>query len=175
MIEITKEMIAKARDYIPYKEKEDWINANAPKCFDRLSIKSGEEQMPPMYSVNIGLKKRYLMAAFANMYLGLTYDPDEQDVELMSVIDYDKWSENHVFNQMDRLKRDAELRNKVFDIMEDYKDLSKWFSAQINSLLTVQNDYVIRQAQYTTAQVAEMPKLISQLQELQRKAETNGE
>lgn len=174
-IEITKDIIAKANDYVPYKQKEDWIADVAQKCFDLLSIKSGEEQLPPMYSVNIGLKKRYLMAAFAEMYLGLEVQKDPQDERLMSIEEYDKWANGHVFNQMDRLKKDAEARNKCFDLMEDYKDLSKWLSAQINSLLNVQNDYVVRQAQYTSAQMADMPRLIEQLKDLQRKAETDGE
>ena len=168
-MEITKEMLLAARDYVPYAEKEAWVDKNGDKCFDRLSIKLGEDKMPPMYMVNSFVKARYLMAAFAKLYLLAEYEADEADKNLMSVADYDRWSESHALNQMERWKKDAEVRDKCYDLMADYKELEKHFSAKIAGFLSVQNDIVVRNAQFSQAQMQELPKLMEQLKELQQK------
>ena len=167
-IEITKELMTGARDYIPLTEKEAWVAENAPKCFDQLAITADDEQMPPMFMVNTGLKSRYLMAALVRLYFraGLT-DANEADEWLMSAEEYDDWAGSHVFNQLERWKRDSELKFKAYDLLYDYKDLEKRFSAQISSLLAVQNDPVIRQAQETAANIKDLPVVLEQLKALQ--------
>lgn len=170
-IEITKETILEARDYVPLTEKEDWVADVAPKCFNKLAITADGEPVPPMYMVSTGLKCRYLMAALAGMYFGAEYQGDEKDPTMMSEAEYDRWASSHVLNQLERMKRESDVRDKCFDLLTDYKDLEKRLSSQINSLLTVQNDSVIRQTQYTTAQMKELPLILAQLKELQGKVD----
>lgn len=176
---ITRELMEQARDYIPLAEKEAWVAENAPKVFDKLAITSDGEPLPPMYMVNTGLKSRYLMAALVGLYFGFkTAEPksdDDADIWLMSVDDYDDWAGSHVFNQLERLKRDGELKTKAYDLMFDYKDLEKRFSAQISSLLAVQNDPVIRQNEMMAAQVKQLPVVMEQLNALQEKKMTNSQ
>ena len=57
-IELTKELMTAARDYVPLEEKEAWVAENAPRCFDKLAISADDEPLPPMYMVNAGLKSR---------------------------------------------------------------------------------------------------------------------
>lgn len=201
-IELTKELMLGARDYIPLAEKEAWVAENAPKCFDQLAITADDEAMPPMFMVNTGLKSRYLMAALVRLYFRVDAgedpstpalrasaqndnkvkntaqndkeekrsaqnDASETDEWLMSVEEYDAWAGSHVFNQLERWKRDGDLKFKAYDLLYDYKDLEKRFSAQISSLLAVQNDPVIRQAQQMTASVKELPVVLEQLKALQ--------
>lgn len=170
-IEITKELLQQARDYVPLEEKEAWVAENAPRCFDKLQITADGEPVPPMYMVNTGLKSRYLMAALIGLYFGradwTVNDPDDQ--WLLPVDVYDAWAGSHVFNQLERWKRDNELKFKAYDLMYDYKDLEKRFSAQIGSLLTVQNDSVIRQNDLAAAQIKELPKVLELLNEMQGK------
>ena len=173
-MEITKQSLEYARTYVPLREKEAWVAENAAKCFDRLSITSGDDEMPPMYQVNTGLKSRYLMQALAGLYFGDTYYADVKDPAMMSEKGYDDWAGSHVFNQLERLKRDPEIRDKCFDLLTDFRDLEKRFSAQINGLLTVQNDFVLRQSQYVIAQTKELPKIIEQLKALQNGEENDG-
>lgn len=174
-IEITKEMLAGARDYVPNAEKEAWVAENAAKCFDRLAITSDGEELPTMYMVNEGLRRRFLMTAFAEMYLKQDKEADERDEALMNDACFDRWAGSHVFNQLERLKRDAELRDKVFDLLADFKDLEKRFSAQLAGLLAVQNDSVVRQSQYTAAQMKALPGLLEELKKLSdRKGEADG-
>ena len=178
-ITVTREMLTAASDYLPNAQKEAWVSANAPKCFDRLAITADGEAMPPMYMVNEGLKRRYLMAAFAGLYLKQEAEADGENQALMSEADYDAWAGSHVFNQIERWKRDAELRDKCFDLLADFKDLEKRFTAQIVGLLNVQNDAVMRQAEYSRNAVKELPAVLEALKALQgggesKEAEANG-
>lgn len=165
-VELTKEMIQAAKDYVPVAVKKQWVSDCAEKCFDRLSITADGEQMPPMYMVNDSLKARYLMGAFVGMYLGLKYEPDESHALLMSAEDYDRWAGSHVFNQIERLKRDPDVRDKCFDMLYDYRMLEKRLHSSVLGLLTVQNDPVIRQNEMMAAQVKAMPEVLRQIKEL---------
>lgn len=173
-ITITKEMLLQAADYVENALKDTWVSDNAPKCFDKLTITSDDEPMPPMYMVNIGIKNRYLMGAFVGFYLKQPFNTENGNMALMTEQDYDKWAGSHVYNQVERWKRDAELRDKCYDLLADYKDIEKRFSAQLNGLLTVQNDSVIRQNDFTANQMKQLPELLEQLKELQGKVETDG-
>lgn len=174
-IEITREMLTGARDYVPNAEKEAWVAENAAKCFDRLAITSDGEELPTMYMVNEGLRRRFLMTAFVKTYLRQKAEADERDETVISESCYDKWAGSHVFNQMERMKKDENLRDKCFDLLADYKDLEKRFSAQLAGLLTVQNDSVVRQAQYTSTQMKALPGLLDELKKLaDRKGEADG-
>ena len=169
-IEITKELLEAARDYVPLAEKEAWVADAAAKCFDKLAIALDDDPVPPMYMVNTGRKSRYLMAALIGLYFGKTEDigTDEDPWELPTEV-YDAWAGSHVFNQLERWKRDNELKFKAYDLLYDYKDLEKRFATQLSGLLAVQNDSVIRQAEYSSAQMKDLPLLLEQLKELQEK------
>lgn len=169
-MEITKNMIMNARTYLPLEEKEAFAAKNAARCFDRLQISAGNDAMPPMYMENAAIRLRYLMYAMAHLYLGASVETDTQDggaeSELMTVAEYDKWAGSHVFMQMERLKKEADIRNKVFDLLSDYFQLEKMFDRQIRGLLDVQNDAVVRQSMMMKADAAELPKLIEALNAL---------
>ena len=174
-IELTKEILMDAATYMPLNDKEAWVSENAPKCFDKLAITADNEPLPPMYMLNTGLKSRYLMAILVGGYLNLEIKTEERDAGLMSVEDYDRWAGNHVLNQIERMKKDADVRDTCYDLLADFKDLEKRFSAQLNGLLTIQNDTVIRQSEYTATQMKEeLPLILEQLKELQGKGEASG-
>ena len=172
---LTAEMIQSAKDYIPVGIKEAWVSDNASKCFDRLQITADGEQMPPMYMINESLKARYLMGAFVGMYLGINYMPDDSDPTLMASADYDRWAGSHIFNQIERMKRDPDVRDKCFDLLYDYRALEKRFHSSIIGLLAVQNDSVIRQQDLMATQMKQMPELMRQLKELTGKVEKDAE
>lgn len=169
---ITKEMMEAARDYVPNAEKEAFVAHCASRCFDKLAITGTDgEPAPDMYMVNSGLKARYLMGALSALYFGIPYDGDDE----MSEEAYDQWAGSHALNQIERWKREASLRDKCYDLLADFKDLEKRLSTQINGLLNVMNDTVLRQNEYTAAQVKELPTMLKALQELQEgKGEADG-
>lgn len=170
-LKITRDIIKNASDYMTYEEKESWVSETAPKCFDKLSITTDSGEVPSMYMVNLGLKNRYLMTALVGGYLKTGYEPDESDEHLMSIADYNHWAGNHVMNQIDRLKRDSEVRDKCYDLLYDFRELEKLLSAQIYGLLNVQNDPVIRQSEQMASAVAELPQLLNELKDMQEAKE----
>jgi uncharacterized coiled-coil protein SlyX len=99
---------------------------------------------------------------------------EPNDEWLMTHEAYDEWAGGHIFNQLERYKRDTDLKFKAYDLLYDYKDLEKRFSAQISSLLAVQNDAVIRQSQQMANSVRELPEILEQLKAMQGE-NSNGE
>lgn len=175
-ITITDEDIRQAADYLANAVKEQWVSETAPKCLDKYNIEVDGEALPPMYAVNSGRKARYLMAAFCMAYLRKEVKSDKKDGDLMDEEEYDLWAGNHVFCQINRLKSNIAVKDKCFDILSDYADLEKRLSTQINALLAVQNDSVMRQAQYNKAAMKELPEVIGELQKLRElKGEANAD
>lgn len=172
---ITEEMIKAAADYTTYAFKEAWCADTAPKCFDRLAITAGDDPMPPMYMVNEGLKKRYLMTILVSGYLRQPYENDAKDEALISEADYDAWEGSHVFGQLDRFKKNKELCDKCYDLLYDFRELNKRLSAQIGGLLAAQNDSVMRQSLLMANQIKELPQVMEQLKELQERVKPDDE
>lgn len=164
---ITEEMIAAANDYLPNAAKEEWVSETAAKCFNRLAITADDEEMPPMYMVNEGLRRRYLMKAFADLYMKQRTNADVKDDALMDEEEFDRWAGSHVFEQLQRMKHIVAVRDKCYDILADFKDLEKRLSSQLTGLLAVQNDFVLRQSQYTASQMKELPQILQALQDYQ--------
>ena len=167
MIELTKEMLAASNTYIPLAQKEALASEIAPKCFDRLAITADGEQLPPMYMVNTGLESRYLIAALVSRYLRAGFKADDADENLMSVEDYDEWMGSHILCQIDRWKHDKDMRDKCYELLEDFYDFKRRITNQINGLISAQNDTVMRQGMYISAPMRELPALLSQIKELQ--------
>lgn len=167
-MELTVTNLRNARTYIPLAEKEAWVAENAPKCFDVLRVSDGDKALPNMYQINTGIKSRFLMGALVWKYLGyhLEGQEDSGDPDLMSEKEYDIWGAYHILNELERWKRDSEVRNICFDLLADYHDLEKRFSAALNSLLAVQNDPVIRRTQYDAESMKQLPEILEQIKTL---------
>lgn len=146
---ITTETIANAESYIPLAKKLEFIYYASERSFTSLRVTSApetsqEKVMPSMYKVNSALKNRYLMGAFVRLYLKEEYIPVEGDEWLMSQDDYDNFKGGHIFNEMNRFKSNNEIRDKVFDILSDYKELTTMFEEEQNGSLNAMNDTVSR-------------------------------
>lgn len=145
----TAETIVNANSYVPLAKKLEFINYATERCYTSLRITSNPETaqakvMPSMYKVNAALKSRYLMGAFLKLYLKEEYIPVEGDEWLMSQDDYDNFKSGHLFNEMNRFKSNNEIRDKVFDILSDYKELTTMFEEELLGSLNALNDVVSR-------------------------------
>ena len=82
------------------------------------------------------------MGVFVSCYLGIPYagDTDFQ----MAANEYDRWASSHIFNQLERMKSDKDIKDKVFDILDDYKDFQWAMRREIEILLGHRNDTVMR-------------------------------
>lgn len=143
--EILEEDILTARSYVPLGEKVKFIDEVARRCFEKLEIRASDGgrdiSIPPMYKENMQMKSRYMMGALVKMYLGQQFEPIEGETWLMSQDDYDRWSGGHVLNQIERMKqRGGVLRDKAFDLLQDYRDLEKRLNTEVYGLCNVMND-----------------------------------
>ena len=167
---MTKERVLGARDYLPLAEKNAWVGHAAERCFSALKIEAQGNAMPDMYMPNQAKKSRYLLGALAGNYLGLKESDgaafEETDDALLTEESYDLLAGSHLLNQLERWKSDAEARNKCFDLISDFRELEKRLNAEISSLLSVQNDTVIRQSMATEADMKQIPEILEKLKEL---------
>lgn len=147
--EITEETIKNATSYVPALEKERFIQYAASRCFITLNISalpnnSSKKAMPAMYKINTLTKNRYLMGALAKLYLHEDYIPIKDDEWLMSLDDYDNFKSGHIFNALNRFKSNNEIRDKVFDLMSDFKELTMMLEEELEETSKALNDSVSR-------------------------------
>mgnify|MGYP000431148528 FL=1 len=147
-IQITKEKLMQIRDYVPMREKMQFVKEAADLCFDRVELKIDKGldsvPMPPMYKENTAIKSRVLMSAYAKLYLNEPYET-EKNQWLMTEADYDRFAASHIMNQIERLKRyDGEVRDKAFDVIADMRDLEKRLNTEVYGLTQVMNEPVTR-------------------------------
>lgn len=137
---ITEEMVKRATRYVPLAEKMGFIAAYAPDCLKEVEISVQKLQsdsllaLPPLWAENIQFKQMYLLRAFLEMYLHVEVATDFTSKE------YDKYAAFHPFNQFERLKNNPELKDIVFDILADFKELKKLFDIEIYNLKAARND-----------------------------------
>ena len=105
----------------------------------------------------------YLMGVLAHEYLHIPYEGDGTGKEIIDYENlkmpanvYDQWGASHVLNQLEQMKTDRELREKVFDLLNDYKDFRWMLAHEIDILLGHNNDVVTRMMQALGASIKEM-------------------
>ena len=170
---ITEEMLRKARDYVPAREKEAFCSAAAQNCFDRLtvraSINGAEVEMPPMYGENGMIRSRYLLSALLRLYFKADYEPVEEDGFILSLDDYDRWAANHPLNAIERMKSKAALKDKAFDLLADYRELERLLNNEIRKLAAAYNDTVSRLVAELAGNMT--PEAVEAFGDLQRQME----
>lgn len=166
MITLTKEIIEKARDYIPIERKHTWCRNVAIACVKQVPVtgngNEGAFTLPDRWEENTMARQMALASALAQNYLGIW---SEEDV--LQAVDYDEIMGSHLINQMERLKSDKEIRDKVFNVMYDYNELKKMLNSEIYSRLGHLNDTLSRMLVALQAQDPEKFKdMAEQAQEL---------
>lgn len=170
---ITEEMLRRARDYVPAREKEVFCSAAAQNCFDRMtvraSINGAEVEMPPMYGENGMIRSRYLLSALLRLYFRAEYDPVEADGFILSLDDYDRWASHHPLNTIERMKSRAALKDKAFDLLADYRELERLLNNEIRKLAAAYNDTVSRLVAELAGNMT--PEAVEAFGDLQRQME----
>ena len=126
-VKITEDIVRKADAYAPIEEKEAFVEHCAQRCRNSVTINLGAEAdnmaMPYMYTEDVFRKSRYLMGAFLTFYLPFDMANDieveDGDPWLLTQKCYDRYASSQVMNQLERFKGNAELRDKVFDLLRD--------------------------------------------------------
>lgn len=148
--EVTREMMEKAKTYIPIAMKEMIASDVARGCIKQTKlIRNHEEakqeqddmyELSPVYCESSSTKARILMTILMVFYLEAWGDDSPM---LCSVEDYDKVASAHVLNQIERFKT-TDLREKAFDLLGDYREMEKYLNSAIYSVLREMNDPVTR-------------------------------
>lgn len=169
-IVITPEIVKNATDYIPLMKKQEMAETIAQKCIVKVLMKYTEKgdgtdsvPMPDRYQEYHMYTNLYLMGVLAQEYLHIPYEGDGTGKELIDYENlkmpanvYDQWGASHVLNQLEQMKTDRELREKVFDLLNDYKDFRWMLAHEIDILLGHNNDVVTRMMQALGASIKEM-------------------
>ena len=140
MITLTKEIIENANDYIPLHRKHIWCRNVATVAIQNVTINGGDKSesafaTPDRYEENTMARQMALASALAQNYLKV-YPEDT----VMQEKDYDEVLSSHLVNQLERLKGDRDIRDKVFNILYDFGELKKMLNTEIYSRLGHYND-----------------------------------
>lgn len=138
---ITEKMIEQASSYIPLAIKKALANGVAGACLEAVNLTTENitGYMPKFYREDCSAKLLYLTYYFLTEYLGVKV-PDEFSVE-----EYDYYASSHLFNQLERFKSgNQEIKNKVFDILYDYKEFKKMLDNEIFILKEGKNSTINR-------------------------------
>ena len=166
---ITDEMIRGASDYIPFDEKRTIAEDQAPACL--VAVDKGTDEIatetqlpiPQLFKERSGAKQYFLMYYFLTKYLHVKIAETGWTTE-----EYDYYASSHIFNQLERFKsKDAEIKNKVFDLLYDYKQLKSMLEVEIYNLKEAKNSALDR-LQDSIA-LFSTPENVAKLNELMQK------
>ena len=175
---ITEEMIKNATIYVPLGLKVAYAKTRAEECLEKVNISVQKLEadkllaLPAIWQENTAMKKCVLMYAFLTLYLHIDV-PEE-----FAVLDYDKFAKSLPLNQLERLKTKADIKEKVFDIIADFKEFKKIFDIELYNLRSVKNDgmervlaaiSVISSPEAIKAMVEEMQNIAKSIQDAQTK------
>ncbi len=173
---ITEEMVEKATAYIPLADKVAFAVVTAQECIepveiDVLNIQANETMaLPSLYQEDTFKKQLYLMQAFLKDYLHIAV-PDEFTAEV-----YDEYAKDQPLNQLERLKTKGSpaIKDKVFDLLADYKALKKLLDREIYKLVTARNSTLDRFLASVTlfSSPENVQPLVKELQQTVQETET---
>lgn len=173
---ITKEIIKNARDYMPIGVKEMFAEKIAQKCVVPCTTEKDAERgkadlaIPSLYRENYRAKQLHLMSMFLQFYLNLTVDENKAFGEEQ----YDYYAGSHIFEQLERMKLDKGVKDKVYDLMADYKDFKKHVEFAIFQKLNEENNTLSRFS--AAIQLASDPEYVQRmLEELKQHTQTLAE
>lgn len=172
IVTITEEDIRRADSYLPLMRKTAIVQLMAEQCLEKVELGvpvGGTETtdgtvdpvlvpVPELYQESALM--RTLSASFVLLYFYLKmpditshYDPN--GAMFLAANDYDRY--RGPMTQLERLKatcRDQEVRNKLFELLSDYKDFERRLGLAIHSLITVRNDLCSRATAMLAVQTA---------------------
>lgn len=170
---LLEEDILAANTYMPILEKERVaaLIANGSINQINLAIKTaaGTEAIPAIYSADFSRRQRCMLGALLKFYLKKEFSPARENEFLMSADEYDEWARCHIANQLERLKQNAKVRERVFCLLDDYRELERRVNAEIKDMLAAQNDLCVRLYQMVMRQTEpeEVKRKLERIKELQ--------
>lgn len=143
---LTEEIIRNATPYISISGKTILAKSVAEKCIETIEIKHHDEMLPPIYKENQSKRMQYGLYVLLSAYLHVI----EPNVDEYTEKTYDEWCGTGILNQLNRFKtsKDTEIRDKAYDILDDYREFYRMVGGEINAMLSAKNDLLLRVLQY---------------------------
>lgn len=141
---ITENLVRNANDYIPLERKVAMAKAIAPKCIEKSKTAEQNQKgleflaLPTLWVDDLETKNLYTMVVLLTEYLKIKV-PDDFTDEI-----YDEYASTHILNQLERFKSNLSLKDKVFDLLNDFRDFKKILDTEIFNEKEVRNDPVAR-------------------------------
>ena len=154
---LTEEDILNAMAYMPIAQKVTTAQSVAALSISKVEVKATDDNdetrsitLPSRYVENTQIKSMYQMMILLKYYLGQEFGDN------LTTAEYDEWGESAIFNQLDRFKqsKNPEVRNRVYDLLDDYRELCKFIGSEIASRLSAQNDPFARIGAYIIGQMS---------------------
>ena len=167
-ITITQEEILKAKDYLPIRHKAAMASMMAKLCVRVVEnpASTADEPLPDYCVEDRMMRQQCLMGVLAKWYLRRDYEmqklefidsqgkKQEREVNFCMTADaLDEWCESHPMNQLERLKKEKRVANKVYDLVYDFKAFENMLLGAIQDELKARNDPALRMAQILAVQV----------------------
>ena len=186
-VTITIEDVKKARSYMPAVTKEYTARMMAKLIVRQQENDSAPAGMnlPPLRVEDRLRRLQCLHGVFCGWYLNADFEKeslvsvDEEGNEkrteipmVMSVDALDNWLDGHPINQLERLKKEKQIANKVYDILYDFKAFEIVLNGAIREEIDMANDPAIRIAEVLAVQTTpdSLRETLSLLEEYREKA-----
>ena len=161
---ITEEMILNATTYMPLNRKAAMAQYIADKSVVTVNVTAGEEgkekkSLPSRYTESYQARSVGQMIVLLQFYLNQKIDSGFAEEQ------YDEWGASAVFNQLDRFKqsKNPDVRNKVYDLLDDYREFCKFVGSEITMQLAVRNDPITRISAWLVQEIP--PEAIAKIRE----------
>lgn len=185
-VTITQEDVKKAKDYLPAETKEALARLMAQLCTRVVENDASTAEAPlPPYRVEDRLRRlQCLNGVLCGFYFGGSFEKEkltfrkedgsgteEREIEgVMSLEALNDWCSGHPRNQLERLKKEKNVANKVYDILDDFKLFEILLDRAIREELDMQNDPAIRIATMLAMQMnpESLKETLEEIQQLQK-------
>ena len=172
-VTITIEDVKKAKAYMPSETKRTLSTLMARLCVATMENDAGKKEneevngapLPPIRIEDRVRRLQFLHGVLAGWYFGGEFETEklryrdsegivqENEIPLCMTVDaLDKWLEGHPVNQLERLKKEKAVANKVYDLLYDFKAFELMLNGAIRDRLDMANDPAIRMAEVLAAQ-----------------------
>ena len=166
---ITEAMIRGAETYIPFVDKLNIVAETVEACLEPIDKETAgiamETQLPipQLFKERSGAKQYFLMYYLLTKYLHVEIAETRWTTE-----EYDYYASAFPVNQLERHKGgDADVKNKVFDLLYDYKQLKSMLEVEIYNLKETKNSALDRLQD--SISLFATPKNVAKLNELMKK------
>lgn len=158
-VTITQEDVKKAKGYLPAETKEALARLMAKLCTRIVENDASTKEAPlPPWRVEDRLRRlQCLNGVLCGFYFGGQFEKfklavrkedgstEEREIEgVMSLEALNDWCSGHPKNQLERLKKEKTVANKVYDILDDFKLFEIMLDRAIREEMDMQNDPAIR-------------------------------